>query len=69
VFDPLNDKITGLQISAANVVVIMAPHKFLVKKGTTEIVDIELEGAARLMLTGTVMCIRLPGIALARIRF
>lgn len=45
VFDPLNDKITGLQISAANVVVIMAPHKFLVKKGTTEIVDIELEGS------------------------
>lgn len=43
-YEPLTDKITGIQISAANVVVLVAPHKFLVKKGSTEIVDIELEG-------------------------
>lgn len=43
-FDPMIDKITGVQISAANVVVLVAPHKFLVKKGSTEIVDIELTG-------------------------
>ncbi len=44
-YAPLNDKITGIQISAANVVVIMAPHKFVVKSGGSEIVNIELSGS------------------------
>ncbi|MBN1537672.1 MAG: DUF3048 domain-containing protein [Anaerolineales bacterium] len=41
-YEALNDKVVGVQISAANVVVLLAPHKFLVKRGSTEIVDIEL---------------------------
>jgi len=42
-YGPLNDKITGIQISAANVVVILVPHRFVVKSGGSEIVAIDLE--------------------------
>ncbi len=45
VYDALIDKITGVQISTANVVVLVAPHKFLVRSGGSEIVDIELTGS------------------------
>ena len=44
-YGPLNDKITGIQISAANVVVILVPHRFVVKSGGSEIVAIDLEGS------------------------
>ncbi|NMC11410.1 MAG: DUF3048 domain-containing protein, partial [Chloroflexi bacterium] len=37
-YGPLNDKITGIQLSAANVVVILVPHRFVVKSGGSAIV-------------------------------
>jgi len=36
--------VTGQQIAADNVVILLIPHRFAVKSKSTEIVDIELTG-------------------------
>ncbi len=44
IYAPLVDQVTGQQIAADNVVILLIPHRFAVKSKSTEIVDIELTG-------------------------
>ncbi len=45
IYSPLIDQMTGQQIAADNVVVLLLPHRFAVKSKSTEIVDIEVSGS------------------------
>ncbi|TLN00768.1 DUF3048 domain-containing protein, partial [bacterium] len=44
-YGPLLDRASKQQISADNVVIIMAPYEYLVKRSDTEVVDVNMTGS------------------------
>jgi hypothetical protein len=44
-YEPLTDRLTGQQISADNVVILMVKHSYFYKSGNSEVIDIELTGS------------------------
>jgi hypothetical protein len=46
-YAPLTDRLTGQQIAAENVVVLLAAHKYTYKAGASEIIDITFSGTGK----------------------
>jgi hypothetical protein len=46
-YAPLMDRLNNQQIAASNVVILFAPHSFVVRTSSTEIVDINLSGSGQ----------------------
>jgi len=50
VFEILNDRVTGEVVDADNVVILLVPYEYIVKKEQTEVVNAELLGKGRALL-------------------
>jgi hypothetical protein len=46
-FDPLVDRLTGQQVTADNVVVLLVSHEYTYKSGNSEVIDIKLSGSGK----------------------
>lgn len=46
-FDPLVDRLTGQQVTADNVVVLLVSHEYTYKSGNSEVIDIKLTGSGK----------------------
>lgn len=59
-FAPLTDKVTGEQLKASNVVVLLVPHYYRVKDSDTEVVDVYFtgSGAALLLRDGQIFSVK-----------
>ncbi len=59
-FAPLIDKVTGKQLEASNVVVLLVGHYFRVKNASTEVVDVYFtgSGAALLLRDGQIFSVK-----------
>ena len=46
-YDPLVDRLTGQQITADNVVVLLLSHEYTYKSGNSEVIDIKITGSGK----------------------